>query len=281
MYKGKAAADFSIVARAGSNAFLIEFQQISQVKITLLIFSLALSLSASLSFCCCCCCCCVSRGKWQVEHAPCALALMLELKAACLLLPALGHARETHPYRDARERERESGRERAWESEASAQRAWKQKANIKQMFFMARPGEGREEWQHTLCVWQQKRNNELVGRLEVGNSDSVRAAHGNAAQSAAQSASAAQFAVSISISVAVAVAVSTKQNAEQTVGQQAAARKRCQSFVWHLARSLPLPLSLPLPHSLSLPPPLSAFTAAICFALPTAAQKIYDNAARS
>lgn len=56
-----------------------------------------------------------------------------------------------------------------------------------------------------------------------------------------------------------------KANDEQTVGQQAAARKRCASFVWHLQP----PLSRTLRSlSLSLAP---SRLASICFALPTAA----------
>lgn len=55
-----------------------------------------------------------------------------------------------------------------------------------------------------------------------------------------------------------------KANDEQTVGQQAAARKRCASFVWHLKP----PLSRTLRSlSLSLSP---TRLASICFALPTA-----------
>lgn len=131
------------------NAFLIEFRQISRVKITLLIFSL------SLSRCVCVCAflllmlllLLLLRVSWQVASRARSVRAGVDAGTeSCCHCCCLGHARETHPVswrRVARKlphTERESAGESVRASEASAQRAWKQKANIKQMFFKARPG---------------------------------------------------------------------------------------------------------------------------------------------
>lgn len=107
------------------NAFLIEFRQISRVKITLLIFSLSLSLAR------CVCVCAflllmllllllLLRVSWQVASRARSVRAGVDAGTeSCCCCCCLGHARETHPVswrRVARKlphRERERVRERA------------------------------------------------------------------------------------------------------------------------------------------------------------------------
>lgn len=142
-------------------------------------------------------------------------------------------------------------------SVASAQRAWKQKANIKQMFFKARP----RGVQWAVCG-RQKRNNELVGRLEVGNRACVLRMPTQQQP----------------VALAVDVAVSTKQ----TMSRQLASRQQPVSVARVLCVA---PSTSTLSHpSLSLPLPCSLSFSFYLLCTPHSSSsnpKIYDNAARS
>lgn len=158
---------------------------------------------------------------------------MLELKAAAAAA-CLGHARETHPVRWRRvarklphtERERARWRERESERGECATRL-EAKGKHKTDVFQGKARGGCRGGAGTTVCGRQKRNNELVGRLEVGNRACV----------LRMPTQQQPVALAVDVAASIAVAVSTKQTMSRQLASRqqpvSVARALCGTFNLH------------------------------------------------